>query len=134
MNQSLVLNRNYHAVHIADSHKVMSMLYTGEAQAVDDKLQCYDFKDWAELSALMRDEDHSNGFVNTITMRIAVPEVVRLTRYDRLPRRDIKFTRHNLFLHYKKKCCYCAKQVSSFEATWDQLAEHRLGLSRVQRA
>ena len=122
---SLVLNRNYYAVHITGLRQVMAMLYTGEAVAVDENLQCYDFKDWAELSALM--SENRNGFVNTVTMRIAVPEVVRLTRYDRLPQRAVKFSRSNIYQHYKRKCCYCGTQVSSKEATWDHVVPRSKG-------
>src|ERR1700675_4485267 len=122
---ALVLNRNFYAVHIADCHKVMAMLYTGEAQAVDENLACYGFNDWAELSALM--ESHPNGFISTVTMKIAVPEVVRLTRYDRLPKRDVKFSRLNVYHHYRRKCCYCSRQVSTQEATWDHVIPRAKG-------
>lgn len=101
------------------------MLYTGEAVAVDENLSCYDFKDWAELSALM--ESHPNGFINTVTMKIAVPEVVRLTRYDRLPRRDVKFSRSNVYHHYRRRCCYCGHQVGTQDATWDHVIPRAKG-------
>lgn len=122
---TLVLNRNFHAVHITGRNKVMSMLYTGEAVAVDENLQCYDFRDWVELSAMMA--ENRNGFVNTVTMRIAVPDVVRLSKYDRLPKRDVKFSRDNVYQHYKRKCSYCACQVSREMATWDHVIPRTKG-------
>lgn len=123
---TLVLNRNFVAVHIAGRQKIMSLIYTGEAVALDENLTQYNFKDWVELSAMMADS-HPSGFVNTVTMKIAVPEIVRLMKYDRMPKRDVKLTRNNLYQQYKKKCCYCAKHVSSFEATWDHVTPRSKG-------
>lgn len=42
----LVLNKQYCAIHIASRDKVMTLLYTGAAQAVDENLVTYDFNDW----------------------------------------------------------------------------------------
>jgi len=86
---TLVLNRNYCAVHIASWQKAVSLMYQGHAQAVDGDLQSHDFETWAELSAQMKSND--KGFVHSATLTIAVPEVIRLTRYDRLPRQEVKF-------------------------------------------
>lgn len=126
MNQSaLVLNQSFYAVHITGVRQVMAMLYTGEAEAVDENCVCYDFKDWAELSSMM--SESRNGFINTVTMRVAVPDVIRLTRYNRLPKRAVKFSRSNLYRHYNRKCSYCACQVSTQEATWDHVVPRAKG-------
>ena len=126
MNQStLVLNKSFAAVHICGMEKVMAMMFTGEAEAVDENLQCYNFKDWVELSAMMG--ENRNGFVNTVTMKIAVPDVVRLLRFNKLPARQVKFTRSNIYSHYKKKCCYCAKQISTFDSTLDHVVPRSKG-------
>src|SRR5687768_11014485 len=105
MSDTLVLNKNYYAIHIMDWQRAISLLYQGHADALDENLQPYDFEDWKELSAVM--ESHPGRFVHTVTYRIAVPEVIRLTRYDRLPKAEVKFTRRNIYEHYGHKCCYC---------------------------
>lgn len=103
----------------------MAMLYTGEAEAVDENCVCYDFKDWAELSAMMA--ENRNGFINTVTMKVAVPDVVRLTKFNRLPRRDIKFSRSNIYQHYGRKCCYCGEKIPPIESTWDHVTPRSKG-------
>jgi len=126
MKQSaLVLNRSFFAVHIIGVKDLMAKLYTGEAEAVDENCVCYDFKDWVELSAMMA--ENRNGFVNTVTMRVAIPDVIRLTKYNRLPKRDVKFSRSNLYNHYRRKCCYCAESVSTADATWDHVVPRAKG-------
>lgn len=122
---TLILNRNFYAVQVADFKDVMSKLYTGEAQALDADLRSYDFNDWCELSALMEHNPH--GFVSTVSLRIAIPEVIRLTRYDRLPRQDVKFTRKNITEHYKRKCCYCGIQVKADDWNLDHVQPRSKG-------
>jgi 5-methylcytosine-specific restriction endonuclease McrA len=125
MSDTLVLNRNFAAVHISSWQKAVSLLYQGHAQAVDENLVAYDFSDWVELSKQMK--DNPKGFVHSSTLRVAVPEVIRLTRYDKLPRQDAKFTRHNIYQHYKFKCCYCGDKLSSKELNLDHVMPRALG-------
>jgi len=110
MADTLVLNRNFYAIHISDWQKALTLLYTGHARAVDENLVTYDFNDWCELSAMM--EKSGRGFVHTSSLRIAIPEVIQLTRYDRLPRQEVKFSRRNILEHYNYQCAYCGKKFS----------------------
>jgi hypothetical protein len=86
MSDTLVLNKNYYAIHIVDWKRAISLLYQGHADVLDENFTPYDFEDWRELSAAMK--SHPSGFVNTVRFQIAVPEVIRLTRYDRLPKAE----------------------------------------------
>ena len=54
-------------------------------------------------------------------MRFAVPEVIRLVRYDRIPHREVAFTRHNVFARDRYKCSYCGKRKSSDELDLDHV-------------
>jgi 5-methylcytosine-specific restriction endonuclease McrA len=119
MSDTLVLNRNYYAIHILDWQRAISLLYQGHAEAVDDNLQTYNYDDWRSLSADMK--DHPGGYVHTSSYRIAVPDVIKLTRYDRLPRAEVKFTRRNIYEHYNYKCCYCGKKFSTKELNLDHV-------------
>ena len=125
MSDTLVLNRNFCAVHITGWQRAVSLLYQGHAEVLDDELCPHDFNDWSELSALMTTND--KGFVHSATMRIAVPEVIRLTRYDKLPRREVKFSRSNIFEHYKNKCCYCGRQFPTRELNLDHVVPRSKG-------
>ena len=101
------------------------MLYQGHAEAVDENLQSYDFDNWVELTKMM--ETNGRGFVHTTTMRVAVPEVIRLTRYDRLPRQQVKFTRQGIYSHYGCKCCYCGVKFPTKELNLDHVIPRSKG-------
>jgi len=125
MSDTLVLNRSFFAVHISQWEKAISLLYQGHAEAVDENLQCYDFNDWCELSSQMK--SNGRGFVHSSTLRVAVPEVIRLTRYDKLPRQEVKFSRKNIYDHYNNKCCYCGHRYSTKELNLDHVVPRSRG-------
>ena len=125
MSDTLVLNKNFMAVHVSEWQKVISLLYQGHAEAVDEDMRTYDFNDWCELSAQM--ESNGRGFVCSATLKVAIPEVIRLTRYDKLPQQQVKFTRQNIYSQYKNKCCYCGGQFSTKELNLDHVVPRSKG-------
>ena len=120
----LVLNRKFYAINITTWQKVISLLFIDHAKVVDEEYNTYTFADWKDLSGHI--SKHPAGFVRTPTIKIAIPEVIILRYYDSLPPMDIKFTRKNIYEHYKYKCCYCGKKKSISELN----LEHVLPVSR----
>jgi 5-methylcytosine-specific restriction endonuclease McrA len=47
--------------------------------------------------------------VRSTNRSFAVPEIIVLSHFDRLPRKDVKFTRQNVFARDRHVCQYCAK-------------------------
>ncbi|MBI3563816.1 MAG: hypothetical protein HY079_01310 [Elusimicrobia bacterium] len=73
----------------------MTLVYMGLAEALDEELTPYDFRTWVAASSNWVEARAS--FVRSPNSRFAVPEVIRLVRYDRIPHREVAFTRHNVF-------------------------------------
>lgn len=120
----LVLNRNFYAIHIAPWQRALSLVYLEHARVVDQEYRTYNFDDWRELSQIIR--NNPSGYVSTPSFRIAIPEVIVLQRYDKLPVGDVKFTRRNIYEHYNHRCCYCGKKFGTQELN----LEHVLPRSR----
>lgn len=116
---TLVLNRNFCAIDVATWERAMSLLFQGAAEAVDQDCRCYNFDDWSELSKLM--QAHPAGFVHSVNLRVAVPDVIRLTTYDRIPKNEVVFTRRNILDHYDYRCCYCGHKFKSSELNFDHV-------------
>lgn len=125
MNDTLVLNRNFLAIHIVGWQRALSLVYQGHADVVDAEYKTYDFGTWTELSAEM--VENPAGFVHTPTLKIAVPEIIRLTKFDKLPKSDVKFTRRNIYEHYKYTCCYCGDVFKSSELNLDHILPRSKG-------
>jgi 5-methylcytosine-specific restriction endonuclease McrA len=112
-NDVLVLNRSFYAVQITSWQKALTMVYLNHASVVDQDYHTYSFDDWRNISQMMR--DHPAGFISTPQFKIAIPEVIALKAYDRLPTSEVKFTRRNIYEHYGYTCCYCGKKFPSSE-------------------
>ena len=125
MSDTLVLNKQFAAVQIASWDKVFSLVWQGAAEVVDSNYQTYSFEEWAELSKLM--VDHPNGYVHTVSLTLAIPDVIRLTKYDKLPKADVKFTRSNVYEHYKNLCSYCSKWFATSDLNLDHVMPRSRG-------
>ena len=120
----LVLNRNFYAIQIADWQRAMALLYCDHARVVDEEYRTYSFEDWRELSQMIHKAP--SGFVTTPSFRIAIPEVIVLKAFDKLPKGEVKFTRRNIYEHYHYRCCYCGSRFDTRELN----LEHVLPRSR----
>ena len=120
----LVLNRNFYAIHITSWRRALSLVYLDHARVVDEEYKTYNFSDWQELSLMI--EKHPAGFVHTPSLKIAIPEVIALRGYGRIPVSEIKFTRRNIYEHYNYRCCYCGHKFQ----TSDLNLEHIIPRSR----
>lgn len=103
----LVLNRLWQAVNVCSVRRAMTLLFQGHAQVVlgddDGNFNTFDFRSWSDLS---QTEPHPDS-IATISFKIRIPRVIVLAVFDRLPRKDVKFTRHNIFERDKNTCQYC---------------------------
>ena len=121
----LVLNRSFFAIQVTSWQRALSLLYIGHASVVDQEYRTYSFEDWQELSQMIT--EHPAGFVRTPNFKIAVPEIIALKLYDKLPAVEAKFTRRNLYEHYKYRCCYCGKKFSSQELNLEHVVPRSKG-------
>ena len=123
----LVLNRLWQAVNICTARRALSLLFQGHAQVVlgdqDGAFQTYDFSSWADFS---RREPHPES-VHGISYRLRVPRVIMLAVFDRLPRKEVKFTRHNIFERDKNTCQYCGQTLDRKDLNLDHIVPRDRG-------
>src|SRR5262245_17263641 len=105
----LVLNRLWQAVNICTARRALTLLFQGHAQAVlngqDGSFRTFSFSQWHDFS---QQEPHPES-VGTISFRIRIPRVILLMVFDHLPKKEVKFTRHNIFERDKNTCQYCGR-------------------------
>ena len=103
----LVLNRLWQAVNVCSGRRALSMLFTGNAQVVyndaSGDFHTFDFGEWADFSEVEPEEE----VISTVSFRMRVPRVILLLGYDRFPKQEVKFTRHNIFERDNNTCQYC---------------------------
>jgi len=113
----LVLNRVWIPIHIVDWKKAMSLMVQEAVRPLDRDLIVYDFSDWLNFSNLCDDYPK----IATVRYHIAVPEVILLKTYDRLPVRDVKYSRMTLFERDKFTCCFCNQKFPKNLLTVDHI-------------
>jgi len=118
LHDTLVLNKAWIPVHIISWRKGMSLIYQNNAHALDRDFIAYDFQNWLEFSTK---NAHDYAKVHTVSMAIAVPEIIVLTKYDKLPTRDVKYSRENVYHRDHNKCMYCGVQFTIKEMTIDHI-------------
>jgi 5-methylcytosine-specific restriction endonuclease McrA len=107
--QVLVLNRLWQAVNVCTVRRALTLLFQGHAEVVlsqpDGSFRTFDFSEWHSFSQA---EPHPEC-IHTISFRIRVPRVILLAVFDHLPKKEVKFTRHNIFERDKNTCQYCGQ-------------------------
>ncbi len=123
----LVLNRSWVAVNVTPVRRALCLLYTGDAQVVHpEDYSLYDFDTWCMLST---HAPPANGHrcVHTTHLAIRLPEVIILRAFNGFIRREVPFTRRNIFARDRHQCQYCARLFSKQELTLDHVMPRSRG-------
>ena len=127
----LVLNKHYAAIRIVSAREAFCLLFRRIAEILsveDGGYFSYDFESWRELSELRSQYERSaHEWIRCVQFDLAVPRIVRLLAYDRLPRRDVKFTRRNIYSRDANRCQYCGKRFSTRELSLDHVVPKSRG-------
>jgi 5-methylcytosine-specific restriction endonuclease McrA len=127
----LVLNKVYRAIRVVSAKRAFTMLCKDLAEVIhvdEGQYNTYDFATWTEISELQREfEPDQHDWVRTVSLHLAVPKVIRLLGYDRLPMQRVKLNRRNLFARDKNRCQYCGKHFSTSELTLDHVLPRSQG-------
>jgi len=127
----LVLNKHYMAIRIVGAKRAFSLLFRELAEVVSleqGAYSNYDFQSWCDVSELRRHfEPDGHDWVSTVNFYIAVPRIIRLLFYDRLPRNEVKFNRRNIFARDRNKCQYCGKRYPTSELSLDHIIPKSMG-------
>ena len=132
----LVLNRHYQAIRVINVRRAFSMLCRELAEVVyietdaagQSRWQNLDFAGWTELSQLKREfEPEGHDWIRTVRFDIAVPRIIRLLGYDKLPKQDVKFNRRNIYARDGNKCQYCGKRYATTELSLDHVVPKSQG-------
>lgn len=125
--QVLVLNRLWQAINVCSVRRAFTLLCAGHAQVVygdeQNNFQTHDFDSWRDFSTREPEEE----MVHTIAFKIRVPRVIVLLLFDRMPRKEVKFTRHNIFERDKNTCQYCGKHLDRKDLNLDHIVPRDKG-------
>jgi 5-methylcytosine-specific restriction endonuclease McrA len=120
---TLVLNRNWQPVGVAPVARALVMLWNDVARVVEpDEYRLYTWDDWVE-----RAPEPGAPCIRAARLRLAVPEVVCLAHYDRLPGQAVTFSRRNVAKRDHHTCQYCGTQPGWEAITVDHVVPRSQG-------
>lgn len=126
----LVLNRAWHPVNVVGVRRAFTLLFQGHAQVIfaDDANggahRVMGADEWVAFSTVNPDPVRC---VRTVRMALRVPSVLLLTTYDRVPRREVRFCRRNVYLRDGGHCQYCGRMFDEGELTLDHVVPRERG-------
>lgn len=83
----------------------------------------HDIDSWMDHSK----SDDVGEAVHSISICLNVPRIIVLTFFDRLPKKEVKFTRHNVFERDKYTCQYCGRLFDAKELNLDHVVPRDKG-------
>ncbi|MBI1367549.1 MAG: HNH endonuclease [Planctomycetes bacterium] len=118
------------AIRVTSARRAFSLLCRDMAEVVnfdEGTFNSYDFDSWMELSQYRELFTPDYDWVKTMRLHIAVPKIIRLHGYDRLPAQTVKLNRRNLYARDHNMCQYCGRKFPTQELTLDHVTPRRLG-------
>ena len=133
----LLLNAHYAALRVVSVRRAFIMLFKRDpthqpvAEVVnieDGRYVSYDFEDWAQLSAIKREENgHDEDWIRTVRTALMAPRIIRVLTFHRVPRQEVKFNRRNVLARDDNTCQYCLRRFPATELTLDHVAPRSQG-------
>lgn len=124
----LVLNKSWVAVNVATARRALCLVFQGHARIVHPAdYSLHDFDAWCRLSRETEFRRQYARMIHTPSMEIPVPEVVILTLFNSYVRREVSFSRRNIFARDKHRCQYCGKRPAKQYLTLDHVMPRSRG-------
>ncbi|MEM9227234.1 MAG: HNH endonuclease [Verrucomicrobiota bacterium] len=125
----LVLNRLWQAVNIVGVRRAFSLLMQDHAQVIDNadgNFNILDAGQWIEYS-LAYPPEREFDTVHTVRLKLRVPHVMLLRHYDKVPTKEVKFNRQNVFERDGHTCQYCGKTFHERDLNLDHIIPRDMG-------
>jgi 5-methylcytosine-specific restriction endonuclease McrA len=116
----LVLNRSFLPVHITSVRRALTLLYCEIALAVDTEYRTFDFKSWMHL-------EPRGETLGLVSRSMRLPRVILLRGFDRVPRREVRFSRYNVYARDRGQCQYCGRRFPRSELNLDHVVPRSRG-------
>lgn len=106
----LVLNKSWTPIAITTVKRSFSLVFQDHALIVHpETYEMHNFESWlVDNSAFCESSaPERQGWLRTASLHIRIPEVIVLGRYNGIPRRELVFSRRNIYRRDNFECQYC---------------------------
>jgi len=107
--QILVLNRLWQPVNIIGVKRGFGLLFQEHARVVHpigDSYQVFEPGEWIE-HCIEHPPTRAQDIIRTVRLTLRIPSILLLNGYDRLPLKEVRFSRQTVFERDHFECQYC---------------------------
>ena len=121
--QVLVLNKMWLPIRVIPAYRAMSLVFANKASSVDtDTYYAYNWENWIKEPSA-----ESDVIISTSRGNVKVPEVIVLSHYDKVFKKDVRLTKRNIYIRDGYRCQYTGKKVKESEADIDHIIPRSKG-------
>ena len=111
-NPVLILNKAWIPIRIKDVQRAITLLCRERACVVDPKsYELYNWENWYN-----QEVNNDELYIQSAKKKVKVPDIIILSKYDKIPRETPKLTKRNIFIRDSFRCQYSGKKIHSSEA------------------
>jgi hypothetical protein len=125
----LVLNKNWRPIGTVTLEDAISKVFstyqdgTPKAHIIEpESYQTFTWSDWAKIQPSVDEEK-----ISTVNMAFRIPEIIVLSKYEKMPKPKVHFSRRTLYKRDKMQCQYCGCKPGSEELTIEHVVPRSKG-------
>ena len=125
----LVLNKSWQPINTIPLRDAITLVFgehkDGEPKAriiEPESYQAMSWQDWSDLRPQTSDEA-----IRSANLEFRVPEIIVLSKYNKMPKPKVHFSRRTLFKRDGHKCQYCGVHPKNDELTIDHVLPRSQG-------
>lgn len=118
----LVLNKNWTAIDTTPLYRAFNLILSTDskgspkANIIDVNCIPYTWHEWTQI----RPDNDEEG-IKTVSFVFKIPEVIKLNKYEKMPKQQIIFSRLNLYRRDNYTCQYCSTKPKTEDLTIDHV-------------
>ena len=119
-----MLNKGWAPINVITVKHAMTLVVQDAAKFVDESYATFDFDSWREAKQYAQE---ASAYLHGCDWRVMVPEVIILANYTGINKRQVKFSRRNIFERDRHTCQYCGKHLRTADLTLDHVVPRSRG-------
>lgn len=114
----MVLNKSWMPIRVVPAHRAITLVFAGKASAIDvSDWSVYNWEKWVTRDI----SENPYGIISTSSSAIETPEIIVLSVYDKIFRKDVRLTKRNIYIRDGYRCQYTGKKIKESEADIDHV-------------
>ena len=114
----MVLNKSWMPIRIVPAYKAITLVFAEKASAIStEDWSVYNWEKWVERDL----SEKPYGLISTSSCDVEIPEIIVLSIYDKVFRKDVRLTKRNIYIRDGYKCQYTGKRLKECDADIDHV-------------